>query len=74
MRHPQGLLAGMLWFDPDKPDALSNIRHPALESDSRVQSCHIALQQLDLSSAVNMYRCPPGYAWPTDFCMSPGSR
>jgi len=33
MRHPQGLVAGMMWFDPDRPDALSNIRHLAQERD-----------------------------------------
>ena len=46
MRHPQGLLAGMLWFDPDKPDALSNIRHLALEGDGGAHSYHTILQQL----------------------------
>ena len=33
MRHPQSLVAGMMWFDPDRPDILSNVRHLALERD-----------------------------------------
>ncbi|CAL5220064.1 g2015 [Coccomyxa viridis] len=33
MRHPQSLVAGMMWFDPDRQDVLSNIRHLALERD-----------------------------------------
>ena len=33
MRHPQSLVAGMMWFDPDRPDILGNIRHLALERD-----------------------------------------
>ena len=33
MRHPQSLVAGMMWFDPDRPDVSSNIRHLALERD-----------------------------------------
>ncbi len=38
MRHPQGLVAGMMWFDPDRPDALSNIRHLAQERDGTTLS------------------------------------
>ena len=38
MRHPQGLVAGMMWFDPDRPDALSNIRHLAQERDGTILS------------------------------------
>lgn len=33
MRRPTSLLAGLMWFDPDRPDALDNIRHDAQERD-----------------------------------------
>ena len=33
MRLPSSLLAGVMWFDPDRPDALSNIRHLAQDRD-----------------------------------------
>ena len=33
MRHPQGLVAGLMWFDPDREDGLANIRHLAQERD-----------------------------------------
>ncbi|KAL3145782.1 hypothetical protein ABBQ38_015160 [Trebouxia sp. C0009 RCD-2024] len=32
-RSPKSLLAGLMWFDPQRPDALSNIRHNAQERD-----------------------------------------
>ena len=44
MRHPQGLVAGMMWFDPDRPDALSNIRHLAQERDGTILSSARPLQ------------------------------
>jgi len=31
----QALLAGLMWFDPHRPDALSNIRHNAQEQDGQ---------------------------------------
>ena len=33
MRRPTSLLAGLMWFDPDRPDALDHIRHNAQERD-----------------------------------------
>ena len=33
MRAPHSLLAGLMWFDPQRPDALNNIRHNAQERD-----------------------------------------
>ena len=33
MRRPTSLLAGLMWFDPDRPDALDRIRHNAQERD-----------------------------------------
>jgi Glycosyl hydrolase family 63 N-terminal domain len=35
MRLPESLLAGMMWFDPRRPDALANLRHEAQERDGR---------------------------------------
>ena len=35
MRHPLGLLAGLMWFDPDREDCLVNIRHLAQERDGK---------------------------------------
>lgn len=32
-RSPKSLLAGLMWFDPQRPDALNNIRHNAQERD-----------------------------------------
>ena len=36
MRLPESLLAGMMWFDPRRPDALANLRHEAQERDGGV--------------------------------------
>ena len=33
MRVPQSLLVGLMWFDPDRPDALARLRHLAQERD-----------------------------------------
>ena len=33
MRRPTSLLAGLMWFDPDRTDALDRIRHNAQERD-----------------------------------------
>ena len=33
VRHPRSLLAGMMWFDPDKSDPLGSMRHLAQERD-----------------------------------------
>ena len=38
MRLPSSLLAGLMWFDPDRADALSNIRHLAQDRDGT--HCH----------------------------------
>ena len=35
MRHPQGLVAGLMWFNPDREDGLINIRHLAQERDGK---------------------------------------
>lgn len=43
MRHPRSLLAGMMWFDPDKPDPLGSIRHLAQERDGACMQCAMAL-------------------------------
>jgi hypothetical protein len=32
-RVPRSLLAGLMWFDPDRPDALAHLRHLAQERD-----------------------------------------
>ena len=40
MRRPTSLLAGLMWFDPDRPDALDRIRHNAQERDG----AHLPLQ------------------------------
>lgn len=32
-KQPYGLQAGLMWFDPDRQDALQNIRHQAQERD-----------------------------------------
>mmetsp|Transcript_26681 Transcript_26681/g.74931 ORF Transcript_26681/g.74931 Transcript_26681/m.74931 type:complete len:220 (-) Transcript_26681:1839-2498(-) len=32
-RQPQGLLTGLMWWDPKRPDFFHNIRHEALERD-----------------------------------------
>lgn len=36
MRLPESLLAGLMWFDPRRPDALANLRHEAQERDGEV--------------------------------------
>lgn len=33
MRRPAALLAGLMWFDPDHPNAAGSIRHIAQQSD-----------------------------------------
>lgn len=33
MRQPESLLAGLMWFNPRRPDALANMRHEAQERD-----------------------------------------
>ena len=35
MGTPKSLLAGLMWFDPHRPDALSNVRHSAQERDGQ---------------------------------------
>jgi Glycosyl hydrolase family 63 N-terminal domain len=35
MRLPESLLAGLMWFDPRRPDALANLRHEAQERDGK---------------------------------------
>lgn len=35
MRQPAALLAGLMWFDPDQPNAAGRIRHTAQQSDGR---------------------------------------
>ena len=37
-RTPKSLLAGLMWFDPQRPDALNNIRHNAQERDGTALS------------------------------------
>ena len=39
-RSPKSLLAGMMWFDPQRPDALNNIRHNAQERDGMCLDWH----------------------------------
>ena len=36
MRLPESLLAGLMWFDPRRPDALANLRHEAQERDGEL--------------------------------------
>ena len=40
MQLPESLLAGLMWFDPDRLDALQNVRHLAQERDG--ESAHVA--------------------------------
>lgn len=43
MRTPKSLLAGLMWFDAQSPDALSNIRHNAQDRDGLLAALRIAL-------------------------------
>ena len=69
MRNPKSLLAGLMWFDPHRPDALNNIRHNAQERDGQycTDSC---VHTLTVKQAVTvpLSVCGKGrfpeYNWP----------
>jgi hypothetical protein len=42
MRRPTSLLAGLMWFDPDRPDALARIRHNAQERDGALYTAFLS--------------------------------
>ena len=35
MREPKTLLTGLMWFNPDQPEALQSIRHEAQDRDGK---------------------------------------
>ena len=76
MRSPKSLVAGLMWFDAQRPDALRNIRHNAQDRDGtalviaaillhhKAYTCYTcllcSLYQLQL-----FYQCPGGHVHPS---------
>lgn len=46
MRLPTSLLFGLMWFDPDRPDAIHNIRHEAQDRDGNQIQTSLQLARL----------------------------
>ena len=65
MRRAASLMAGLMWFDPLRPDALSHIRHDAQERDGELSgestppfpSLTVSLQQILLWAGVGHSCC-----------------
>ena len=56
MRQPAALLAGLMWFDPDRRAALDNIRHNAQERDGRVTNAYPGLCWASLCFQYNVFQ------------------